>query len=60
MYYTLFHCVFLFFQISQADGTEGLQVVNSVGDHSDNLQVHTVTTDSGEVLHIQQTDHATE
>ncbi|XP_063440748.1 protein BANP-like [Mytilus trossulus] len=46
--------------ISQADGTEGLQVVNSVGDHSDSLQVHTVTTDSGEVLHIQQTDHATE
>lgn len=42
--------------ISQADGTDGLQIVNSVTGQTDTLRVSTVTTENGEVLHIHQAD----
>jgi alpha-D-ribose 1-methylphosphonate 5-phosphate C-P lyase len=46
--------------MSQGEGTEGLQVITSVTGHTDGMQVATVTTDNGEVLHIQQSDQNTE
>lgn len=46
--------------MSQAEGTEGLQVINSVTGQTDGMQVTTVTTENGEVLHIQQSDQNTE
>lgn len=44
--------------ISQADGTDAMQIINSGADQSECLQVATVTTDNGEILHIQQTDQS--
>lgn len=49
-----------YLQMSQAEGTEGLQVINSVTGQTDGMQVTTVTTENGEVLHIQQSDQNTE
>ena len=49
-----------YLQMSQGEGTEGLQVITSVTGQTDGMQVATVTTDNGEVLHIQQADQNTE